>query len=689
MRFRAGLVLFIFALLAAVGCRKPLSPNVDRNEPPETWITAAPQDTITERDEDGKPVLRRAGTIPVRFHMYWAGSDRDGAVAGFYYAVVETIPVPPPGLSLPGLPGPKPQDYRFTSKTDTTFIFNVSEFRPDREHAFFIYAVDDKGKADATPARFIFNALDRFPPDPYIFLARATGPIYRMLEDRSIFVKDTTIFVTDSLTLANIAKAPRDTVPASAELTFEWRGEPTIIGAYVTGYKYKLDDPNFISLAADQPRKVYPIGTVSPGIKLFTLKVLDQAGGAKETNRRFQMNWSPDTWFAGPDPNRVPRDPVTGERIIRVTTGWTKSALRAIPELAGTLFSSDSLTRLPADRPQRKTFYEIYKNNIYIRSEGDTVNMNSWVVFHGGGSDLDSPYDVAVQPNEPALSDTQAVVGIAVVVRPGPQNGSPIGMQFAYSTETTPFRSIVPQPVSGLIPVFDGARVDQAPRIAAYVPAVTAGQVFLALRSVDGHGASDRRVTDPRKLILNGSPDNPELRSRAIMFYVDKAPRFDFNRPGFVPRPDTTFFARTNIKFNLFAVDDDPYDLDPGFRPDGPGGPSTTTVLRWTVTLRGKNLAGNDTTIVPPGGFQMSTPALTFNMPDAIVSEDVYAEIELCDCADCEVQQGSGRCVYLTGTNALHFRVPPPPPPATRAVQSSAISGPRPGPDPSTGRSKP
>ena len=34
----------------------------------------------------------------------------DGAVVGFYYAVVETIPVPPPGLQPPPLPGPKPRD---------------------------------------------------------------------------------------------------------------------------------------------------------------------------------------------------------------------------------------------------------------------------------------------------------------------------------------------------------------------------------------------------------------------------------------------------------------------------------------------------------------------------------------------------------------------------------------------------
>src|SRR5580765_4026108 len=145
MQIRAVLLLLFFAVILGVGCRKPLSPNVDRNRAPETWIVAAPQDTITVKDpssgQAGKPTV---GTIPVRFHMYWAGSDQDGAVVGFYWAVVETVTTPPEGFNeLPQLPGPKAVDYKFTPRSDTTFIFNVSEASPDRQHAFYIYAVDD------------------------------------------------------------------------------------------------------------------------------------------------------------------------------------------------------------------------------------------------------------------------------------------------------------------------------------------------------------------------------------------------------------------------------------------------------------------------------------------------------------------------------------------------------------------
>ena len=88
MRLAFGVVLCFFLAFLGAGCRKSLAPNVDNNLAPETWITAAPQDTITERNPVGAPVPPVPSEIPVRFHLYWAGSDRDGAVSGFYWAVV-------------------------------------------------------------------------------------------------------------------------------------------------------------------------------------------------------------------------------------------------------------------------------------------------------------------------------------------------------------------------------------------------------------------------------------------------------------------------------------------------------------------------------------------------------------------------------------------------------------------------
>src|SRR5258708_5058320 len=131
MRLRVGFLPCLFALFLGVGCRKPLTP-ADNDQAPETWITSAPQDTITVKDKDGHPIPTLPGTIPVQYHLYWAGSDVDGAVVGYYYAVVETVTTTPPGLPPTTLPGPKPRDYHFTTKTEQTVILTVTAAPPDR-----------------------------------------------------------------------------------------------------------------------------------------------------------------------------------------------------------------------------------------------------------------------------------------------------------------------------------------------------------------------------------------------------------------------------------------------------------------------------------------------------------------------------------------------------------------------------
>src|SRR5438552_15847665 len=120
MRFHVGFVAVLSIILGlSLGCRSALAPSVNRNRAPETWITAAPQDTISTHGGGGVVTPSDIHTIPVRFHIYWAGSDVDGAVTGFYWAVVETLPLPPEGSNqIAPLPGPKPADYHFTTRTD-------------------------------------------------------------------------------------------------------------------------------------------------------------------------------------------------------------------------------------------------------------------------------------------------------------------------------------------------------------------------------------------------------------------------------------------------------------------------------------------------------------------------------------------------------------------------------------------
>lgn len=676
MRLSVGVVLCLFLALLGVGCRKALAPNIDRNQAPETWITAAPQDTITLRDPQGRPIFPEIGRIPVRFHVYWAGSDRDGAVAGFYFAVVETLPVPPEGLPLPTLPGPKARDYRFTTKSDSVFIFTTSEQVAERQHAFFIYAVDNDGKPDPTPARFIFNALDRFPPLAVFDLALARGKTYRLLPGGGVQAQVDDYLIRDSL---NIATQPSDTVPSNSLLTFRWHGEPTIAGTYVAGYRYKLDEPNFNSVDSSVHMVQYNTGVgndhVSPGLKVFTLRAVGQSGWRGESTRRFQMNFSPDTWYAGPDRNSA-------------LAGWTISpdgrdrylefpnwdTFTGIP---GTTFGPDSVNVLPAQRVERKTFFEIYRDRVYARAENDTIHQNSWVVLVNGGLDVDSPYNVQVNNNDPALPPS------GIVVRPDTANGSPIGFRSRIVTVSEPFQSQISPSESGLYPIYDAARFDRAPYIAAYWGMRSAGKAYALVRAEDGNLERDKRI--PEKIGLtavqladgidDGSITDPylvSLRSKVLTFYVDKAPEL-LRNPPFIPQVNQTFTG-TSWTLNLIADDIDPFD--PGNPPSRIGGPSATKVLRRRITVLGKDVNGRDTIYVDPTDYFNAN--MTILVPTYIVpGQPTTLRIQLCDCPQCESIPGQGRCrsvnipVNYTGPQPVPSD---PPTPSTQRPGSTQAS---------------
>src|SRR6185503_5371138 len=170
---------------------------------------------------------------------------------------------------------------------------------------------------------------------------------------------------------------------------------------------------------------------VTPGSKIFNLRVRDEAEGVRLTNRRFYMNYAPDTWFSGPDTLAYPKEDAFNRFSERFVTMLGANGWRNMGPQPASLLSCDSLALLPAMRPERKTFFEIYQNRLYVHAENDTVRLNSYVLLHSGGSDLDSPYDVRVADHDPDLAaDTVACALLApnpaVVHRTGP-NGSPIG----------------------------------------------------------------------------------------------------------------------------------------------------------------------------------------------------------------------------------------------------------------------
>lgn len=93
--------------------------------------------------------------------------------------------------------------------------------------------------------------------------------------------------------------------------------------------------------------------------------------------------------------------------------------------------------------------------------------------------------------------------------------------------------------------------------------------------------------------------------------------------------------------------------------------------MRWTVTVKGQGADGRDTSYVAP-----ASSSATFNLtiPSWIVGTDVTLDCQLCDCANPEIQDGSGRCINLP----IPIVVPPPATPA--GASSMDVSGDESGP---------
>jgi hypothetical protein len=657
MRLRVGAALCLFLAFWGSGCRKALAPTTVDNQPPETWIVAAPQDTITTRDASNTPIKPQIGKIPVRFHMYWAGSDRDGTVVGFYWAVVETLPVPPEGSSsVPALPGPKARDYHYTTATDSIFIFDASEEVSERQHAFYIYAVDDKGRPDPTPARFVFSAYDRFPPTAVIDECKATGIEYQLLPGGGVMPLQKTYIVTDFFEISNDHAFPRDTVTSNALLHMKWHGVPTIPSTVVTGYRYKLDEPNFNTVDSSVHETSYNTGVgtdkVNPGQKIFTLRAIGQSGWRGESTRWFQMNFAPDTWFAGANPNdpaggwSTQAPPYGGKYKDFDLTGW--GAFTGVPN---SMLTQDSLKVLPALRTERKSFFEVYNNRLWIRQENDTVHLNSWVIMPAGGFDRDSPYAVKVNV---ALLDSAIRVQQFPVITPAVPNGSPIGFRIRVQVKDKAGQVSQPSETT-TYPVFDPASVFHQPVINGYWGLTSAGKAYAVIRAEDGDGTVDRRIDQrpgdavgvaDRVDAGGGTTQDKALRSKVLTFYVNHAPLLQRTDPSFTPRNNQVFSTSRTIRLNPVGIDDD--WLDPT-RFNKVGGTPTDyhQILRWKIAVLGK-LTGTtrDTCYIEANEF-LSSNDVVFTVPPWIASGSITIRIRLCDCLQCDAQSGTSTCPFV------------------------------------------
>lgn len=149
-------LILMLALAVGLGCRKELPELFDRNAAPETYITAAPVESLF----DGFQV-----------HMHWSGRDTDGLVSYFlwawtdssraYYSAWNPETRADDRILRDGVWDATHQ----TTKTDSVFSILANDGGGTaRDVTFNITAVDDQGKRDPLPARlYFFGSVDRRP----------------------------------------------------------------------------------------------------------------------------------------------------------------------------------------------------------------------------------------------------------------------------------------------------------------------------------------------------------------------------------------------------------------------------------------------------------------------------------------------------------------------------------------------
>ncbi|MDI6809685.1 MAG: hypothetical protein QME66_11995 [Candidatus Eisenbacteria bacterium] len=249
-----GIVILSFYLGS---CRKQ-RPLFERNEPPDTFIVTATEDS---------------SQIYYRANLHWAGVDPDGQVVGFYVAFTDT-----------GNP-PQYYDWRWTASTETTVTLQAN-LPQVMGHTLYVKSVDNSGTEDPTPARYDFFSRD------------ATFPRVRNISAYAV-VRGQTYPIRSPYSRT---AAPRDTIPfgtSADSIHFSWNGFDDDPGGYVTGYRYKADVEMLMhEVGASDTVAVYPLNMFGPGQHSFQVSSIDDAGAKtfEDSTRAFVVGFDPETW---------------------------------------------------------------------------------------------------------------------------------------------------------------------------------------------------------------------------------------------------------------------------------------------------------------------------------------------------------------------------------------------------------
>jgi len=268
-------------LLAFWSCRETPPSSFDSNLPPETVISGAPAES---------------SQAYYRIHIKWYGSDPDGSIDHYEYAVTDTNKTP--GEDTPGFSG-----YRSTTRTDSVFVFTAN-LPQILGHRLYVRAVDNQGKADPTPAVAYFLAEDF--NTPRITFHSGIGTWY----DRAGHLRTTQIHSTNRFN-------PTDTIGVGGNVTISWSGFDVDPGDSVVGFEYRLSTSPLYNggTLADTVATVSfaqpPGATIASnfsGGESFLVRGIDVAKARTNPDavRSFVVNFDPVTWIVDPDQTDPP-----------------------------------------------------------------------------------------------------------------------------------------------------------------------------------------------------------------------------------------------------------------------------------------------------------------------------------------------------------------------------------------------
>lgn len=369
-------------------------------------------------------------------------------------------------------------------------------------------------------------------PSPYIVRLKFVGPVVTLSPSyQPVLDRNAEFFVYATGGTPPEWPAPIDTVPVYSQLKqVLWRVANS--GAASTASAGEAGVFEAAPVFADAQSGDLP-KTFEPGTHLIWLQAPERAGGGR-VPVVFQVDFAPGAWWAGPDPALFPPSSDGDGRAVDVSN-WTQFATSpAWPPDGRGYFGPDSLRTVPSQRRpvrgdlDRRTFYEIFGDRIYARSEGDTVHVDSWVVLVNAGFDRDSRYLPIVNPADPALPPGYASnPDLYSVLIPHGMLGSPSAFR-SVVTFRLPDGTLVRPSETSSYPNFDPFSVFRSPHVVGYWRTSWPGKAYAVVKAMDGEGVGSPQILDAigiadRVDAGGGTPDERLARRRILTFHVRAA----------------------------------------------------------------------------------------------------------------------------------------------------------------------